>query len=212
MTDDNTDHDDQLLADYHAGVVRLDDLPQRLHERARTADRVIAGLRNSVDADEGALARISARLGFDQPEIVYVRWATIEKSRRDRKISATGLLAALAEAGIKVDRGTYRSWVAGGEAVGLPRRTATALAAILNTSVADFTVADPSPSLIERFLQNSATLGEVIRSYAERTGRSVEDLFGVVSEQLPTMAYRATEVSDDDLLDIARALLEAESQ
>ncbi len=93
------------------------------------------------------------------------------------------------------------------DAVAVPQRTASALAAALGVHLRDFEApSDVDLDAIRTFL-DSAAFDELIASWAAGHDREPEPVRRIVADRMLASQFRATDVTPDQLLAIARAIL-----
>lgn len=209
-----TNHDDDLISDYVLAISHGDpsppQLPTRLMPRAQHDLRLIEALREH-EQHQNAAASIAERLGFNQPATTWLLPAETERLRKSRGMQFSDLGKALGSAGINITPSALRGWLLSKQPVRVDREVVIALAAILGAS-ATALVAATGHEVQERML-NSSRFRQYVSDVAARTGRLVDDLIATVEGGMVGVAYRneTNELSEDDLFDIARSILDRET-
>lgn len=150
---------------------------------------------------------VARRFGFDRAgQDITVNGTKIAALRKRRGIVLKDLAEMVNNGGGEVSTRALLD-LEQRPAVPVSQRTASALAAALRASVADFEAAATVEIDAVRAFLASAAFDELIASWAAEHHRKREPVRRDVSERMLAAQFRAADVTAEQLLDIARAIL-----
>lgn len=150
---------------------------------------------------------VARRFGFDRPrQDITVNGTKIAALRKRQGIVLQGLAEMVNNGGGEVNTRVLLD-LEQRPAVPVPQRTASALAAALRVSVADFEAAATGDIDVVRAFLASPAFNELIASWAAEHHHEPGPVRRDVSERVFAAQFRAADVTAEQLLDIARAIL-----
>ena len=216
MTDDIDPLDDFIHAVLqHRGgdgpEPQLADLDPSLRPEAAARLRILNAARTPVLAPAGATDRLARRFGFDRAgTAITVSGARVKAARKAAGLELKDVAAAIAAAGAPVKTSELLN-VEQAKSTALDQKVVTRLVAVLGVPLDQ--IEESFSDQVDRLaaLLETPRFAALIADWANEHNRDHGEVRNDVHRQLSGARYRAESVSEDQLFDIVKAILDTMS-
>lgn len=187
---------------------RLDTIPADLRNEAQARLRIVDAMW-ATHTEDRTLTNdpVAQRFGFDKSgETIFVNGRRVAALRKSAPMDLKELRAKITAAGGDITAMALLN-LEQNTSTPVPQPTASALVAALDTTLPEIAArpaSDADP--VQAFLASPA-FDELIASWAADHDRDPATVRPIVTNQLQVAQFRAIDVTDEQLLDITRAIL-----